>query len=96
MILFNGIVFLSIMISIARQPAIASSQKKDIKKQVRIAASCLCLLGIAWVFGLFVNIRGGEMVFLVLFSVFNAFQGLAVCFLHTLHNPIVIAHFKTV
>ena len=94
-LLFNGIIFLAIMISLARRPDIGSSRKKDMKRQVRIAVSCVCLLGIAWMFGVFVNIRDGEMVFLVLFCVFNAFQGLAVFLLQTLRNPIVIAQLKT-
>ena len=94
-LLFNGIIFLAIMISLARRPDIGSSREKDKKRQVRIAVSCVCLLGIAWIFGVFVNIRDGEMVFLVLFCVFNAFQGLAVFLLYTLRNPIVIAQLKT-
>ncbi|XP_033105395.1 adhesion G-protein coupled receptor G7-like [Anneissia japonica] len=74
------------------------SQKKEIRERFINAVAISCLLGLTWIFGFLSFDHDGQLVFLVLFCIFNTFQGVAIfvlfCFMRKECKDVWKAWFK--
>ncbi|XP_063695070.1 adhesion G-protein coupled receptor G7-like isoform X2 [Bolinopsis microptera] len=91
-ILFNIFIFVRIAWSIFRKQSMETGKKpvSDLerkKKQFKFAITVMTLLGVAWIFGFFLIIKGDNTIWLRwLFIVFNSTQGIFIFILYVVMN----------
>ena len=87
MLLFNMIIFFMVLWSLYKQRKQAQRflQGPNIAAQLRIAASCCTLLGLAWIFGL-LSMIDSRLIFQYLFCFFNSLQGLLLFYFNVLRQ----------
>ncbi|XP_033106437.1 uncharacterized protein LOC117108517 isoform X2 [Anneissia japonica] len=85
-------------IFINTQGKIADPSKNETRERLLNAVAISCLLGLTWIFGFLSFDHDGQVVFLVLFCIFNTFQGVAIfvlfCFLRKECKDVWKAWFK--
>ncbi|XP_065279654.1 adhesion G-protein coupled receptor G7 [Emys orbicularis] len=91
-LLFNIIIFVKITVFVMwkENTNLTSNKKKSFRTKIFGTLSIAVVLGITWVLGymMLINQEATNIVFSILFCIFNATQGLQICILYTFRSPI--------
>ncbi|XP_074918054.1 adhesion G-protein coupled receptor G7 [Chelonoidis abingdonii] len=91
-LLFNIIIFVKITVFVMwkENTNLTSNKKKSFTTKIFGTLSVAVVLGITWVLGymMLINQEETNIVFSILFCIFNATQGLQICILYTFRSPI--------
>ncbi|XP_053872384.1 adhesion G-protein coupled receptor G7 [Malaclemys terrapin pileata] len=91
-LLFNIIIFVKITVFVMwkENTNLTSNKKKSFTTKIFGTLSIAVVLGITWVLGymMLINQEATNIVFSILFCIFNATQGLQICILYTFRSPI--------
>ncbi|KAM9169327.1 adhesion G-protein coupled receptor G7 [Pangshura tecta] len=91
-LLFNIIIFVKITVLVMwkENTNLTSNKKKSFTTKIFGTLSVAVVLGITWVLGymMLINQEETNVVFSILFCIFNATQGLQICILYTFRSPI--------
>ncbi|KAM7178107.1 adhesion G-protein coupled receptor G7 [Macrochelys suwanniensis] len=91
-LLFNIIIFVKITVLVMwkENTNLTSNKKKSFKTKILGTLSVAIVLGITWVLGymMLINQEETNLVFSILFCIFNTTQGLQICILYTFRSPI--------
>ncbi|XP_077673674.1 adhesion G-protein coupled receptor G7 [Eretmochelys imbricata] len=91
-LLFNIIIFVKITVLVMwkENTNLTSNKKKSFTTKILGTLSVAVVLGITWVLGymMLINQEATNVVFSILFCIFNATQGLQICILYTFKSPV--------
>ncbi|XP_037764165.2 LOW QUALITY PROTEIN: adhesion G-protein coupled receptor G7 [Chelonia mydas] len=91
-LLFNIIIFVKITVLVMwkENTNLTSNKNKSFTTKILGTLSVAVVLGITWVLGymMLINQEATNVVFSILFCIFNATQGLQICILYTFKSPI--------